>query len=170
MRRPVAMLTHNRRWAQNLYRTISPGSDSGQDRPFLQELAQGLAAGGTSATGQLSQVSREGRLLGRELIGGRGPEPAPRLQFGGRKLGLVGRVGEMLRLQAESGATRILHASLTRYRAVQKIPAVKLHSWLRGPHFQHTPGTGVVGTGGQHCFARGSPIQNKIVIVAAPQL
>jgi len=47
------MLTHNRRWAQNLYRTFSPGSDSGQDRPFLQELAQGLAAGGTSATGQL---------------------------------------------------------------------------------------------------------------------
>jgi len=36
------MLTHNWRWAQNLYRTFSPGSDSGQDRPFLQELAQAL--------------------------------------------------------------------------------------------------------------------------------
>src|SRR5690348_17418349 len=164
------MLTHNRRWAQNAYRTDSPGSDSGQDRAVLQGPAQGLAAGGTSATGQLSQVSREGRLLGRELIGGRGPEPAPRLQFGRRKLGLVGRVGEMLGLQAESGATRILHPSLARYGAVQKIPAVKLHSWLRGPHFQHTPGTGIVGTGGQHCFAGGSPIQHEIVVVAVPQL
>src|SRR5690348_15466565 len=170
MRRPVAMLTHNRRWAQNAYRTDSPGSDSGQDRAVLQGPAQGLAAGGTSATGQLSQVSREGRLLGRELVAGRGPEPAPRLQFGRRKLGLVGRVGEMLGLQAESGATRILHPSLARYGAVQKIAAIELHSRLRGPHFQHAPGTRVIGSGSQHRFAGGSPIQNKIVIVAAPQL
>src|SRR5689334_21904145 len=126
------MLTHNRRWAQNLYRTSSwqpipvRTAPRGVPTPF-----PGTDA---SATGQPSQVSRQ-KLLRREFVGRGGPEPAPCLQFGRRKLGLVGRVGEMLRLQAEARATRILHASLTRYRAVQKIAGVKLHSRLRGPHF-----------------------------------
>src|SRR5690348_17383556 len=47
-------------------------------------------------------------------------------QLGGRKLGLVGRIRKVLRLQAECGPARDSFAPLPANRAIQEVAGIKL--------------------------------------------
>src|SRR6185369_5108670 len=57
----------------------------------------------------------------------------------GRKVWFVRRVGIVLRLQAETGTTRIRLTGFADDRRVEKISGVELHAWLRGPNFHLAP-------------------------------
>ena len=53
-------------------------------------------------------------------------------------MGLIGRVGEMLRFQTEAAAVPVRHAPLTHIAAVQEVAGVELYSRLIGVHTSMT--------------------------------
>src|SRR5258708_12210239 len=55
-----------------------------------------------------------------------------------RKIGVVWRVREMLRLEAESGSPRVDLTSLSMNRAIKEVAAIKLNPRLSRPNFQST--------------------------------
>src|SRR5689334_15640692 len=60
----------------------------------------------------------------------------PRLQLRCRELGVIRRVGEMLRLEAEPGPVSIHLALLSFHCAIEEVAGVELNSRLVGPYLQ----------------------------------
>src|SRR5437867_2095492 len=80
---------------------------------------------------------------------------------------MIGRIREMLRLQAKPVTPFINVPLLTGYRSIQEIATVKLHPRLRSRDFQHSPGVWLM-------YSRRErqpvtfPVDDKIVIVSMP--
>src|SRR5258708_33787729 len=87
-------------------------------------------------------------LFNRKFVSSDGVVALAGLQDHGRELWLVGRIGIVLRCQAERGAARIGEAPLADSFAVEKIAGVKLHARLGGPNSQAP-------AGGRLCHASG---------------
>src|ERR1700686_5147100 len=99
-------------------------------------MARSLEESGAPSGNPLSDVSLpDRRSLGREFVDRRGLEVLARPENGGRKLGMVGRVGEMLRFQAECVAAVVDLASLA-VNPIQEVAGIKLEAGLGGRHLE----------------------------------
>src|SRR5580700_5323889 len=87
------------------------------------------------------------------------------LQDRGGEFGLIGRVGEVLRFQAESAASNVRLAALSFDAAVEIISGIKLDAGFRGQHFQHAATARLFDFGGQ-TQSRAFAIQHVVVVVA----
>src|SRR5437016_3527030 len=88
-----------------------------------------------------SNVTQESsRRFGRESVDRGRLVALARFQHHGREARLIGRVGVMLRLEAESVAPLIRFPALAVKPAVQLVARVELHAGLCGQHFHYAAG------------------------------
>ena len=99
-------------------------------------MARSLEESGAPSGNPLSDVSlADRRSLGREFVDRRGLEVLAPPENGERKLGVIGRVGEMLSLKAKCVAAVIGLASLA-VNPIQEVAGIKLEAGLGGRHFE----------------------------------
>src|SRR4051812_29577946 len=67
-----------------------------------------------------------------------------RLERDRRKPGLVGRIGEVLGLEADARVALVAAAALADDRAVEEVAGVALHARLGGVHLHHPAAGGVL--------------------------
>ncbi len=79
---------------------------------------------------------------------------------------MIGRIREMLGLEAQCRATLIGLAALAANGSVKKIAGVKLNPGLGGERFENTTRRGVKKRGGQGGLAIRMSVQDPVVIVA----
>ncbi|KAG5719920.1 hypothetical protein E4T56_gene15533, partial [Termitomyces sp. T112] len=89
------------------------------------------------------------------------------IDAGGNEIGMVGRIGKLLRLQRDAVAHAIDVPVLAQHRAVDESACIELDPRLGGKHFQH-PARGPVGQTRQELGRLGQPrVDGEIVVVAA---
>src|SRR5439155_4751356 len=71
----------------------------------------------------------------------------PRLQHGCGEVGMVGRIGEMLRLHAESVSKLINPSALARDRAIEEVARIKLQPRFARQHLEHASASWFVHAG-----------------------
>src|SRR5207237_3504597 len=71
----------------------------------------------------------------------------PRLQHGCGEVGMVGRVGKMLRLHAESVSKLINPSALARARSIEEVARIKLQAGCGGQHLEQTSASWFVHAG-----------------------
>lgn len=84
------------------------------------------------------------------------------------ELRLIRRIGEVLRLQAESVAM-LVRVTVAADRAIEEVAGIELHSGLRGRNFQDASGRGFVNARGQD-QARTFAVDHEIVVVSMGKL
>src|SRR5690606_29370433 len=87
----------------------------------------------------------------------------------GRKFRLIGRIGKMLRLNAEAAAMTKALPPCTE-TAIEEIAGIKLRARLGGQYFQHTTSGVLFNSRRKTQLARRCLVQHKIVVVAPAQL
>lgn len=92
-----------------------------------------------------------------------------RAQNGAREVGMVGRIGEVLRFQAESRAPAVLDAMPAGEVTVEEVGAIELHARLGGLHLQRAAALGVSDDRRQMQLAR-LAVEHPVVVVTAGQL
>ena len=97
-----------------------------------------------------------------KLVDRRGVVAMPRLEFGGREIGMVRRVRKVLCLQAERVTMVVNFAVFARDRAVQEVSGVELHSRLQGCHIHQAAALRFVDFGGLVHGAHRA-IENEVV-------
>ncbi len=88
----------------------------------------------------------------------------PWLQHDAEEVGLIGRIGEMLRLQAETRTTVVFLSTLASEEG-ELVAAVELYPWLCGQDFQRASAGGFAHQGGAAQFAR-CAIDNIVMVIA----
>jgi integrase len=78
---------------------------------------------------------------------------------------MVGRVGKVLGLQAESKALLVDVSLLARYGSIQEVAGIELHSWLRRVDLHHSPGPRLAHPRREHRIGTGS-IDHEVVVVS----
>ena len=96
-------------------------------------------------------------------------ESFPRPKNRRRERGLVGRIGKMLSLQAETIAMLVSLSSLADVASIQEVACVKLHTGLGSQNFQDPARGRLVYPSSQSKFPCLS-IKDKIVVVSSASL
>lgn len=86
------------------------------------------------------------------------------------KSGLVWRVGEVFAFQAQSGAERIVHASLAGDLTIEKVAAIELNRGLIGEDFHYAAAVGVLQARGHPEYGIAALAEHPSVIVATTEL
>src|SRR5579859_3427372 len=80
---------------------------------------------------------------------------------------MIGRVREMLCLEAECIAAFVDVALFAGHCAVEKVSGIELDAGLSGGNFKHTSARGIVGAGGEdETGVSGLAVENEVVVVA----
>ena len=83
---------------------------------------------------------------------------------------MIGRVGKVLRLQAESVTVVVYLVPLPLNRAIEEISAIELDAWFGAQHLKNTAAFWLVSFGHQLWRPRTMIIQHPVVVVTFTKL